>query len=924
MSLTASSHTKPSTPRRFTNSTSRKSRNKSDYRPPVGRARILCDSRRLHVFLGCGLLCFFALLVPTFASGSCVGPQAMFTAVNQSRTYSVDFNCDYGGLGVYSVYGANSYTSLSQDFEVTTSAAKYRFVFSGYGLNSSDYIVTLEAVFGGANSDSFNLYTDTFANGNFTDPFLFSASLPVSLSLSPSTLPSPTVGSSYSQTITASGGTAPYTFSITSGSLPAGLSLSSSGVVSGTPTAGGNYNFTVIATDSAFNSIISAYSFTVNAPTISVSPVSLTAATVASSYSQTISASGGTAPYTFSVTAGALPAGLSLNGSAGTLSGTPTAGGTFNFTISATDSSTGTGPYVGSRAYSLTVNAPTISNSPTTLPAASVGSAYSQAISASGGTAPFTYAVSSGSLPAGIILSSNGLLTGTPTAGGTFIFAVTATDNSTGTGPYSGSRAYLFTVNAPTITINPTTLTAATVATAYSQSVSAISGTATYSYIVTAGALPPGMTLSSNGTLSGTPTAGGTFNFTITATDSSTGTGPYTGSRAYSLIVNVPTITISPTTLPSGAIATSFSQTVAASGGVTPYTYAITSGALPVGLTLSSNGNLTGTPTAAGTFNFTVTATDDSAGTGPYTGSRAYSLAISAPTISISPSSTTLSATGASSYSQTFTASGGTSPYTFVESGALPSGLSWNSSTATISGIPTSAGSFPISITAVDNSTGAGSPFNSTINYTLTVTFGTPVAAPDTDITTENHSVGSSVASNDTGTINSVSVASGPAHGTTSISGLVITYTPATNFHGTDSYTYTATGPGGTSSPATVTITVQELPSASAFTANTLANSPVVISAASSATGGPFTGINLGSAPASGTVQVRGLNVIYVPDPTLTSVTTVSFTFTLSNSAGSSDPITVTITVTPAASAQNRGAPPPNLQKGFSAEGGRA
>src|SRR3546814_2291263 len=94
-------------------------------------------------------------------------------------------------------------------------------------------------------------------------------------------------------------------------------------------------------------------------------------------------------------------------------------GGSFNFTVSATDSSTGTGaPYSGSLAYALTVAAPTITVSPATLPDGTTGAAYSQTISASGDTAPYSFALAAGSLPAGLTLSAAGVLSGTPTAFG--------------------------------------------------------------------------------------------------------------------------------------------------------------------------------------------------------------------------------------------------------------------------------------------------------------------------------------------------------------------------------------------------------------------------------------------------------------------------------------------------------------------------
>jgi hypothetical protein len=202
---------------------------------------------------------------------------------------------------------------------------------------------------------------------------------------------------------------------------------------------------------------------------------------------------------------------------------------------------------VGSANYLLTSAAPVVTVVPATLPNGTVGIAYSQTITASGATAPYTFAITAGALPAGLSLTSAGLLSGTPTAGGPFNFTVTATDASTsGTGgPYTGSRSYTLTIAAPTITLTPATLLAGTVATAYSQAITASGGTAPYSYAVTAGALPAGLSLNpSNGTLAGTPTASGTFNFTVTATDASTGSGPYTGARSYTLNIAGPTLTL--------------------------------------------------------------------------------------------------------------------------------------------------------------------------------------------------------------------------------------------------------------------------------------------------------------------------------------------------------------------------------------------
>jgi photosystem II stability/assembly factor-like uncharacterized protein len=180
----------------------------------------------------------------------------------------------------------------------------------------------------------------------------------------------------------------------------------------------------------------------------------------------------------------------------------------------------------------------------------------------------------------------------------------------------------------PNITVNPAnpTLPSGTAGQPYSQSFTASGGTAPHSFTVSAGTLPPGLSLSSGGLLSGTPTGFGAFNFTVQATDAS----GCTGTRAYTLLINppCPTITVNPATLPVGTVGTPYNQTLTATGGTTPYSFAVTSGALPPGLTLSSTGVLSGTPTTAGPFTFTVTATDAN----NCTGSRGYSVTISSGT----------------------------------------------------------------------------------------------------------------------------------------------------------------------------------------------------------------------------------------------------------------------------------------------------
>jgi Ice-binding-like/Putative Ig domain len=254
------------------------------------------------------------------------------------------------------------------------------------------------------------------------------AACPV-ITVNPTVLPNSTVGSAYSATLTGSGGVAPYTFAVTSGALPSGVTLAPNGAMAGTPLAAGTSHFTITATDANGCPGTRAYSMAVAAalcPVITLSPATLPAGTVGTAYNQTVTASGGTAPYTFAVTSGALPNGLSLNAATGTIAGTaPSAPGLFNFTITATDGVN----CPGSLAYSIAIACPVITVGPPALPSALVGSFYNQTITASGGRAPYTFSVSSGALPNGLTLNAaTGAITGTASAPGTASFTIRATD----------------------------------------------------------------------------------------------------------------------------------------------------------------------------------------------------------------------------------------------------------------------------------------------------------------------------------------------------------------------------------------------------------------------------------------------------------------------------------------------------------------
>src|SRR6185503_5957140 len=252
---------------------------------------------------------------------------------------------------------------------------------------------------------------------------------PAPLSLSTSNLPDGTVGVPYSAPIGVAGGTSPYSCSITSGTLPAGLSLSGC-TVTGTPTTAGSSTVTVKVDDSG------SPSQTTSGPeTIVINPAALTLTntlpngTVGVAYSAPIDASGGTTPYTCSISSGSLPAGLTLTGC--TVGGTPTTAGSSTVTVTVTDSSNPTKTI--SQSETITINPSGTLSLTATLPVAIVGVPYSYTLQATGGTSPYTYSVTAGSLPPGITLQSNGVISGTPTQPGASSFTATVTDSISAT-----------------------------------------------------------------------------------------------------------------------------------------------------------------------------------------------------------------------------------------------------------------------------------------------------------------------------------------------------------------------------------------------------------------------------------------------------------------------------------------------------------
>jgi len=436
------------------------------------------------------------------------------------------------------------------------------------------------------------------------------AGAPSSLLITSVFFPAAAEGSPYTFTFTASGGQPPYQWSATG--LPSWLTLSTAGVLSGTPPKGsaGNVGFTVTVTDAVKNFISAPLTIRVNPATpISIAPAQLSPATEGTRYSVTFTASGGAGTYTWS--ASGLPVWLTLSTS-GNLSGTPPAGsaGAYNFSVTVNDV-TGAG---ATQAFTLTVNPlPLVITTASPLPLATENTPYRTQLTAIGGKTPYQW--SGSGLASWLSLDAAGVLNGTPPprSAGAIAFTATVTDGL-GTKQVAAFTLPIAAASGALTIITASPLAPAATGTFYSQKLSATGGRPPYTW--DEGNPPAGLRISSSGILSGTPTSFGDSPFTARVSDSA---GAVT-FKLFALTIVPPQFSIAtPSPLADGVTGIPYSQTFDATGGKQPIRWA-SSSALPAGLTLSSGGTLAGTPGGTGAFLITVSATDadDQTTTSPF------------------------------------------------------------------------------------------------------------------------------------------------------------------------------------------------------------------------------------------------------------------------------------------------------------------
>lgn len=647
------------------------------------------------------------------------------------------------------------YSPYRLQFSASGGTAPYTFreIAASSGTLSGAGMFAVTPSIGGSITLSFDVVDSV---GQVSNRFDYSIEVSSSTAVvSPTVPPAATVGVPYQLQLDTSGGTAPYHYSLRFLNGADWLTISDSGLLSGTPPASSDpyTNFTVEVTDSysapsgsgVVGPIVTLQSYVLNvspAGAMSISPATLPDATLGGSYSLQLSAQGGVAPYGYGVVQGPMPPGLSLSPQ-GLISGTTLQAGLFSFAVRAVSA---TNEQVF-RTYALRVGAASLDLSPSSMPQGTAGIRYVQPVAPIGGVAPYTVTLS-GRLPTGLAFDPATGIDGIPLEAGTFGFDITAID----AGGATITRTYSMLIAPPPLVLYPG-LPDATLGVAYSLSIGHNGGLGPFRHVVSAGSLPAGMSLSESGVLSGTPTVAGQFPFEITITDSTLGI-PGTGTQAYVLIVADPDIAILPAVLPVAIYRAPYSVTLSMTGSTGPYQFSLVGGELPPGLTLTSAGVLSGTPTNPFPYEFTIQGTYANGALAR----RTFQMKI--PVTAVTSSSPPPGVAG-TPYAHTVQISGGTAPYTVgfkVKGGRfgmelvpglqLPPGLvitptpNGNAEIVTggqftITGTPTWTGDYPVYLQVLDST--AGAPASESVLLTLRIL---PPQLAVTPTTLPNASVG--------------------------------------------------------------------------------------------------------------------------------------------------------------------------------------
>ncbi|MDP3091063.1 MAG: putative Ig domain-containing protein [Nitrospira sp.] len=730
--------------------------------------------------------------------------------------------------------------------------------------------------------------------------------------LTASPLPDGTVNQAYNLTLTPSGGTSPYTWSLAANSpqLPAGLSLNAStGAITGTPPNAVTSNTEFKLVDSKGETVQKVLPITINQAPVPLGIVtnSLPSGSINQPYAVALGPNGGTSPYTWALKAGSppLPSGLSLN-SGGVISGTPTVTSNATHTFTLTDATALT----VEKALQLTISAIPLSITTSSLPQGTANQSYSAQLVFAGGTGSKTWGLAGGSpaLPNGLTLNpSSGLISGIPSGTSNQNYTFTVTDQTPPT-PQTASAVLQLVVGAapPTLIITTpgtSSLPSGSVGSAYNTSLIATGGTGAQTWSITSGTLPNGLTLTpSTGAITGTPQLGSNGISSITVRVQDSGSPQQSAQKTLSITIGLPAApNITTTSLPAGTFNVAYSQTPSITGGFGTLVWGITSGGLPSGLSLNtSNGNIFGTPTSTGTSNFTLRVQDQTSQFDDQT----LSIAINPPAPPSINSFTLPTGTVIQAYPATqLTATGGAAPLTWTVTPALPGGLTIAPSTGIISGTPTS-GSNGVT-THTFRATDSTQPINQFGELTRTLTINADVTAvtistPSLPSGTVGQSYSGQLAASGGTTPYTFSVNTGsslPAGLAVSASGAITGIPTATNSSATTFKVLDSTSPNQQSTTKALAITIAAAPPPLTISTTTLPTGTV---------GQAYSGqlVGFGGTPAYQWSVTPALPANLQLDQSTGAITgtpgansSTSYTFTLQDSAAQSVQKSLTLTI---------------------------
>jgi hypothetical protein len=437
--------------------------------------------------------------------------------------------------------------------------------------------------------------------------------------ISPNTLANGMLNVQYEQKISCNDGLGPCAFEVLDSSLPDGIGFDRiSGLVAGTPSEPTTGLLTIRAYDTAapdVNEATAILQTTVDPPELKITVPNVPPAKVGEPFHLAPSVSGALGSVTWSVLVVGdppdpnLPPGVYLNESSGEITGTPAVWGTRTAIIQAQDSDRWGLNRVAYNTVTTTV-APAPIQIPAALPAGIYRSRYEAALSATGGTGSYKWSVAPGDVPPGLLIDASGLITGEPQCIGSFAMNVQATDAKWP--GYAATQTALLDIVAPLLNVSLPVVPAGVIGSPFSLSASATGqvGTVTWS----ASGLPAGLTMNATGTIVGVPTEFGVFTSVVNALESYSTCGSpevtRTAAATVTLVIAPLPLAITTGTLPSGDIPRPYRAALQFTGGTGKTTWSIVAGRLPDGTTLSSDGLISGRPTAVGTFSFTVQASD--------------------------------------------------------------------------------------------------------------------------------------------------------------------------------------------------------------------------------------------------------------------------------------------------------------------------